>query len=400
MTAKQKLKQLVLLAAGGSGVFTFACVYGGEETFYSRVVMPVAHKIVEPENAHNLVVWAAKHRLLPCEKNLKGSRVTDVDLSTHAFGLTFSNPVGMAAGFDKHCEAVRGLQDVGFGFVEVGSVTPKEQEGNEKPRVFRLTEEEAVINRYGFNSVGHDVVLDRMSNLESSLASSFRIGVNLGKNKTSSDPVADYVQGVEQFSDVADYIVVNVSSPNTPGLRGLQKSGHLETLISAVVHARDKQVEKHKERKHLPILLKVAPDLTEEEKKDIADVIRKEKCRIDGLIVSNTTVSRPDSLLSENKKETGGLSGRPLRDLATSTVSDFYRLTNGSVPIIGVGGISSGQDAYEKIRAGASLVQIYTSFVYHGPPVVKKIKRELGEVLRRDGFKEVRDAVGADHRKS
>ena len=218
--------------------------------------------------------------------------------STSAFGLTFSNPVGIAAGFDKHCEAVGGLEDIGFGFVEVGSVTPKEQSGNDRPRVFRLAEDEAVINRYGFNSVGHDVVFRRLS--EASEKSAARIGVNLGKNKTSDDPVADYVDGVRKFADLADYIVVNVSrfdktsaylvdrslllshfSPNTPGLRGLQKSKLLEQLISSVVTARNEHVSaKGSAPESLPLLLKVAPDLTAEDKRDIADVIRKKQVRI------------------------------------------------------------------------------------------------------------------------
>jgi len=401
LSEKQKLLRLAAIAAGGTGVLGFILGYGGDERFYSRVVMPTLHRVsADPERAHSWAVWAARNRLFPRERSLKSSAMADMDLSTTAFGVKFPNPVGMAAGFDKHCEAVRGMEDVGFGFVEVGTVTPREQPGNEAPRVFRLPEDEAVINRYGFNSVGHDAVFGRLSAIRSDEAQAVnvKIGVNLGKNKTSSDPVKDYVDGVKKFGDVADYLVVNVSSPNTPGLRDFQRSAQLEGLISSVVAARDELASKGNTKKSpLPVLLKVAPDLKEEEKEDIARVIQKPKCKVDGLIVSNTTTSRPDSLTSACKSEPGGLSGAPLREMATKTVADFYRLTNGSVPIVGVGGISSGADAYAKIRAGASLVQIYTSFVFQGPPVVKRIKRELAEELKRDGFSDVQSAVGADH---
>jgi len=402
LSEKQKLVRLAGIAAGGAGFLGFILGYGGDEKFYSRVVMPTLHRVTgaDPERAHSWAVWAARNRLFPKERHLKGSGMAHMDLSTTAFGVTFANPVGMAAGFDKHCEAVRGMEDVGFGFVEVGTVTPNEQPGNEAPRVFRLSEDEAVINRYGFNSVGHEAVFGRLSAIRSDVGGervNAKIGVNLGKNKTSADPVKDYVDGVKKFGNVADYLVINVSSPNTPGLRDFQRSAQLEGLISSVVAARDELTAD--EKKALPVLLKVAPDLKDEEKEDIARVIQKPKCKVDGLIVSNTTTSRPDSLKSSSKSESGGLSGAPLKEMATKTVADFYRLTNGSVPIVGVGGISSGGDAYAKIRAGASLVQIYTSFIFHGPPVVKRIKRELAEALKRDGFPDVQSAVGADHRR-
>ncbi|XP_041339675.1 dihydroorotate dehydrogenase (quinone), mitochondrial isoform X2 [Pyrgilauda ruficollis] len=273
-------------------------------------------------------------------------------------GQRFRNPLGLAAGFDKQCEAVDGLYKMGFGFVEVGTVTPKPQEGNPKPRVFRLAEDEAVINRYGFNSHGHVAVERRLRARQEKqirlTGAGMPLGVNLGKNKSSTDAAADYVAGVRTLGPLADYLVVNVSSPNTPGLRDLQGKAELRDLLS--------------------------------------------KLGVDGLIVSNTTVSRPSSLRSRQRTEPGGLSGKPLRELSTQTIREMYALTQGRVPIIGVGGVSSGQDALEKIRAGASLVQLYTALVYHGPPVVGAVKRELEELLREQGFKNVMEAVGADHR--
>lgn len=218
------------------------------------------------------------------------------------------------------------------------------------------------------------------------------VGVNLGKNKTSASPVDDYVKGVEKFGPLADYLVINVSSPNTPGLRSMQGKQQLEELVEKVSQVR-KNI--HSERKP-PLLVKIAPDLTEQDKKDITDVVLKVPGRVDGLVVTNTTISRPASLKSKYKEETGGLSGEPLKQMSTQCVKDMYTLTKGKIPIIGVGGVASGQDAYDKIRAGASLVQLYSALVYQGPPVVKRIKRELGELLVRDGFSSVSEAVGAD----
>jgi dihydroorotate dehydrogenase len=220
------------------------------------------------------------------------------------------------------------------------------------------------------------------------------VGVNLGKNKSSSDAAVDFVHGIETFGTVADYIVLNISSPNTEGLRDLQHKQHLEKLISKAVVARDKLTGKKP-----PLLVKISPDLSTQQKEDIATVLSKKECRVDGLIVSNTTISRPDTLRSANKDELGGLSGEPLKNIATNTIRDMYRLTKGQVPIIGVGGISSGQDAYDKIRAGASLIQLYTSMVYEGPPVVRRVTNELAELLRKDGYQNVSEAVGADVKK-
>lgn len=236
----------------------------------------------------------------------------------------------------------------------------------------------------------------RIRDIERSRSSSVPgvVGVNLGKNKTSASPVGDYVEGVKRFGGVSDYLVVNVSSPNTPGLREMQGKEQLERLLDNVIETRNGL----KTDRRPPILVKIAPDLTQKDKEDVAAVVTKREGYIDGLIISNTTVTRDSGLKSGHKTETGGLSGAPLRTLATDTISDMYRLTKGKLPIIGVGGVTSGQDAYDKIKAGASLVQLYSAMIYLGPPVVSKVKRELDQLLEADGFKSVADAVGSDHK--
>ncbi|XP_068812432.1 dihydroorotate dehydrogenase (quinone), mitochondrial [Struthio camelus] len=379
-----------LLAAAGGGLLLGWALAAGEEQLYAAAVMP-ALRAVPPEAAHGLALRAAACRLLP------PARPDGPDLEVRVLGRRFRNPVGLAAGFDKHGEAVDGLFRMGFGFVEVGTVTPEPQEGNPKPRVFRLTEDEAVINRYGFNSHGHAAVERRLRARQQTqrglTEAGMPLGVNLGKNKSSADAAADYVAGVRTLGPLADYLVVNVSSPNTPGLRELQGRAELRSLLTKVLAERDLLPCERKPA----VLVKIAPDLTAQDKQDIASVVRE--VGVDGLIVSNTTVSRPGGLRSERRAEPGGLSGKPLRELSTRTVRDMYALTRGQVPIIGVGGVSSGRDALEKIRAGASLVQMYTALVYRGPPAVAAVKRELEELLREQGFSSVAEAVGADHRR-
>lgn len=308
--------------------------------------------------------------------------------------MHFDHPIGLAAGFDKHGEAVKGLFRIGFSFLEVGSVTPEPQPGNPRPRVFRLEEDRGVINRYGFNSHGMKAVYDRLYRFDLGGANQHKygvLGVNLGKNKNTPEEKAsqDYVKGLQTFGDLAEYIVINVSSPNTPGLRRLQARDTLRNLLTPIMEERDKLMYRP------PIVLKIAPDLSLSELEDICTIAKE--LEIDGLIVSNTTVDKT-ALTSPNRDEKGGVSGRPLRDKSTRVVHHVYRLTNGSIPIIGVGGVECGLDAYEKIRAGASLIQIYTALTYHGPWVVRRIKDELALLLKRDGFKSVRDAVGAAHR--
>lgn len=394
-TAGQKVRQFIALSASGSLAFGAICWFNQNERFHEQVLMPVVHRLVDPETAHDYAVWALSKRIVPADR----SETPESLRSTH-FGLTFKNPVGIAAGFDKDARAIDGLADIGFGFVEIGSVTPEPQPGNPKPRVFRLPDDGGVINRYGFNSDGHDQVLARVKAFRDSDPKSERIllGVNLGKNKTSPDAVGDYVKGVKKFGSYADYLVINVSSPNTPGLRDMQGKKALSELIGDVLKARDTLAE-DLGGKNLPVLLKVAPDLTDKDKEDIVSVISQKGTKVDGLIVSNTTVTRPESLRSgEVKSETGGLSGKPLLELSTKTVSDFYQLTNGAVPIIGVGGISTGADAMEKVKAGASLVQVYSGMVYKGFPIAKSIKKEMVQELDKLGIDTLENAVGCNHR--
>jgi len=384
-----RLVSALQVVIGGHVFAAGVATYFGNDTWYSKYLMPTLHRLIDPETAHRWAVRAAHYGLV------KRPRLPEhPELKCSMWKINFNSPVGLAAGFDKNAEAVDGMLRLGFGFVEVGTVTPEPQPGNDKPRLFRLREDKAVINRYGFNSEGFKAVLDRLTTRNMEPFESGVVGVNIGKNKTSTDAIGDYVRGVETFSSLADYIVINISSPNTEGLRDLQHIEHLEKLISKVVNVRDKLPGKKP-----PLLVKISPDLTTKQKEDIASVILRKGRGIAGLVVCNTTVSRPDSLRSEHKSEQGGLSGQPLRDLATSTIKDMYRLTKGAVPIIGVGGISTGQDAYEKIRAGASLVQLYTSFIYEGPPVVKRVTNELAQLLRDDGFTNISQAVGIDAKK-
>lgn len=400
-----------LAIAGGAYVSTVdEATFCGWLFSATKLVNPF-FALLDPEFAHTLAVSAAARGWVPREK-----RPNPPILQLEVWGRKFSNPIGLAAGFDKNAEAVDGLLGLGFGFVEVGSVTPVPQEGNPKPRIFRLPQEGAIINRCGFNSEGIVVVAKRLGaqhgkrKLDESSSTSPSpndegkhggkagpgiLGVNFGKNKTSEDAVADYVQGVHTLSQYADYLVINVSSPNTPGLRMLQGRKQLKDLVKKVQAARDEM--QWGEEGPPPLLVKIAPDLSKEDLEDIAAVALA--LRLDGLIISNTTVSRPEPV---NKNpvaaEPGGLSGKPLFGMSTNLLKDMYILTRGKIPLIGCGGVSSGEDAYKKIRAGATLVQLYTAFAYGGPALIPQIKAELAECLERDGFKSIVEAVGADCR--
>uniref|UniRef100_A0A4W2IKU8 Dihydroorotate dehydrogenase (quinone), mitochondrial n=2 Tax=Bos TaxID=9903 RepID=A0A4W2IKU8_BOBOX len=455
---KKRAQDAMVILGGGGLLFASYLTATGDEHFYAELLMPSLQRLLDPETAHRLAVRFTSLGLLP--------RTTFQDsdmLEVRVLGHKFRNPVGIAAGFDKHGEAVDGLYKMGFGFVEIGSVTPEPQEGNPRPRVFRLPEDQAIINRYGFNSHGLSVVEHRLrarqqtqARLTEGITNCFQhwesilhdlsgntmhfrrppsevlmfvpgalcpavpwgarsgpgtelsslylprhplgldglpLGINLGKNKTSVDAVSDYAEGVRVLGPLADYLVVNVSSPNTAGLRSLQGKAELRRLLTKVLQERDALKVAHKPA----VLVKIAPDLTAQDKEDIASVVRE--LGIDGLIVTNSTVSRPASLQGALRSEPGGLSGKPLRDLSTQTIREMYALTQGRVPIVGVGGVSSGQDALEKIRAGASLVQLYTALTYRGPPVVGGVKRELEALLKEQGFARVTDAIGADHRR-
>lgn len=337
----------------------------------------------EAEKAHNLSIRALKNGLLPRVDN-----TIDPILESKVFGLHFPNPIGLAAGYDKNAEVLSALSGLGFGFLEAGSVTPKPQAGNPKPRMFRLTEDEGVINRLGFNNKGLEEATRNFENRPASLI----VGANLGANKDSPDRIADYVTGMERLAPHASYVTVNISSPNTPGLRALQGRTELEDLLGRVSEKRREMTERGEA--YFPVLLKIAPDLTDEDKTDIAAAVLDHQ--IDGLIISNTTITRPESLQNPQKKETGGLSGQPLKNIALAVLKDMYQATEGKVPIVGVGGIQSADDAYARIRAGASLLQLYSAMVYKGPYVAMEIAKGLAKKLREDGFNSVEDAVGVD----
>jgi dihydroorotate dehydrogenase len=310
----------------------------------------------------------------------------DPILASTVAGLAFANPVGLAAGYDKDALVPEQMLGFGFGAVEVGTLTPLPQTGNPKPRLFRLVEDEAVINRMGFNNKGVKAAVRRLAMIRDRKPSGI-IGINIGANKDSDDRIQDYAKAFEALSPYADYITVNISSPNTPGLRALQDKAALEMLIAMLMEARQKS------GRSVPLFLKVAPDLTPDDVDDVAAVALETK--LDALIVANTTISRPD-LKSRHNSETGGLSGAPLKALSQEMMIAFRRATQGRIPLIGVGGIATADDAYARIRAGASLIQIYSALVYHGPGLAKTINTGLAALLRRDGFNSLSEAVGVD----
>jgi dihydroorotate dehydrogenase len=330
-----------------------------------------------PETAHHLVIAALKYLPTP-RVPMQLPR-----LHTSVLGLDFNNPIGVAAGFDKNAEVPDALLALGFGFTEVGTITPKPQMGNELPRLFRLVEDRAVINRLGFNNEGLEAARER---LKYRRTKSGIIGANVGANKDSVDRMADYELGISRVLGLCDYITINISSPNTVGLRALQSRSSLDELVTRCMAARGENTT--------PMLVKIAPDLTDEDVDDIVDVALARG--INGLIVSNTSLDRPAQLRSIHARESGGLSGKPLFVPSTKILARIAKLAQGKLTLVGVGGISSGADVYQKIRAGASLVQFYSAMIYDGPLVVRRMAKELDALLARDGFKTINDAVGID----
>jgi dihydroorotate dehydrogenase len=339
---------------------------------------PLLHAL-EPERAHALTLRALNAGLVPRSPSERRP-----DLAMKLFGLDFLNPLGLAAGFDKNAEVPQAALALGFGFVETGTVTPQPQLGNQKPRLFRLVEDRAVINRMGFNNEGHDAVAKRLEQLSKRRGI---IGVNIGANKDATDRIADYVAGYRRFAALADYVTVNISSPNTPGLRKLQGKDELAALLGRLGEARA-SIDKAP-----PLLVKIAPDLASSELEEIADACLAAK--VDGVIISNTTVSRP-ALRSKHAGEAGGLSGAPLFDLATRQLARFFLVTSGRLPLVGVGGIADADTAWTKIRAGASLLQIYTALVYEGPALIEDILTGLEARLRERGYCVLEEAVGCE----
>jgi dihydroorotate dehydrogenase len=339
-------------------------------------------RMLDPEDAHRLAIQALK--LPPFGKPV----ADDPRLAVRAFGLNFPNPVGMAAGFDKHAEVPDALLKLGFGFVEVGTVTPLPQSGNPRPRLFRLDRDEGVINRLGFNSEGAAAVLRRLA---ARANEGGIVGVNIGANRESADRIADYVRLIETFAPVASYFSINISSPNTPGLRELQQAKMLDHLLARVVEARTRM---SRVAGTTPLLVKIAPDLTLGELDDIVGAARRH--RVDGMIIGNTTVARPALRDQATAREAGGLSGRPLFALATRMLAETYVRVEGAFPLVGVGGIDSGETAVAKIRAGACLIELYSALVFHGLRLVATIKSELSEALRRGGQARIDELVGTD----
>ncbi len=355
--------------------------------FY-QFIRPIIFTLPE-EAAHHLALSVLQKGLLPTPREKQYLGTLRMDL----WGLSFKNPVGLAAGFDKNAVAIKPLLDQGFGFIETGTVTPLPQIGNEKPRLFRLKEDKAIINRMGMPGDGSDLYVKRLEawqKYKSTFGYKGIVGANIGKNK-EGDAKEDYITMLKKVYGLSDYISLNISSPNTAGLRDLQAKDELEKLLSAL--KREKKMLMEEKDKDIPILLKIAPDLGEDEQKDIAEVMMKQK--IDGLIVSNTTTAR-ENLKSKNAGETGGLSGKPLLEPSTKVLKNMYKYTEGKVPIVGLGGVFTAEDAYAKIKAGASLIQIYTSLIYKGFYVIDEINTGLEKLLFKDGYSHLSEAVGKD----
>ena len=334
---------------------------------------------LDPETAHDFAIKSLKLNPLP-------SKMFEVEdeqmLNIQLFGKNFPNPIGLAAGFDKSAEAYNSILKLGFGFVEVGTVTPLKQLGNPKPRIFRLEEDGALINRLGFNNDGMEIIKNRIKSQDKNGI----LGINIGPNKNTKDQKNDFILGLKNFFDIADYIVVNISSPNTEDLRNFHDQEKLDDLLLAL-----NKIKKDS-KEDTPLLLKISPDIKDNDISKIVEVATKNN--ISAIILTNTTDGNRDNLLSKKKKEQGGLSGKPLQTISTNLIKKFYKQSNGAIPIIGVGGVNSGKSAYEKIISGASLLQLYTSFVYRGPSAAKNIKKELIQILKAEGINNIKDAIG------
>ncbi len=348
--------------------------------FYEHLLAPLT-RLIDAETAHGLAIRALQL------KPLSQPPMSDPRLAGAYFGLNFPNPVGLAAGFDKNAEVPDQMLALGFGFVEVGTLTPRPQDGNPRPRLFRLPRDQAVINRFGFNNDGHAAAYAK---LDARKQRGGIVGVNIGANKDATDRAGDYVQGIVRFAPLADYFTVNISSPNTPGLRDLQHEAQLDDLLARVLDARDQVARQHGRR---PVLVKIAPDLEENDLDSVVSVARRR--RIDGLIVSNTTISRPSSLHHKDiAKQSGGLSGAPLFVLSTRMLARAYLRVERQFPLIGVGGIDNAETAWQKIEAGAALVQLYSALVYKGPTLAREINAGLLAQMQRENLTSLAAVIG------
>ena len=334
---------------------------------------------LDPETAHDLTIKSLKFNYLPSKMfEVEDEQILNIEL----LGKNFPNPIGLAAGFDKSAEVYNSTLKLGFGFVEIGTVTPLKQLGNPKPRIFRLEDDGALINRLGFNNDGVDIIRSRIKAEKRKGI----LGINIGPNKNTKDQKNDFCLGLKNFFDLADYITLNISSPNTDGLRDFHEEQKLKDLLLMLNKI------KKENKTNIPLLIKISPDISDDYIPDITDIALKND--ISGLILTNTTISHRDKLINKFKKEKGGLSGEPLQQISTNIIKKFYKQLNGKIPIIGVGGINSGKSAYEKIIAGASLLQLYTGLVYKGPSLVKNIKKELIQILKEDGLNNIKEAIG------
>ncbi|MBU5442106.1 quinone-dependent dihydroorotate dehydrogenase [Paenibacillus sp. MSJ-34] len=363
---------------------------------YQNILKPLFFKM-DPEKAHHVVIGGLHTAskipgMIPMLRGMYHVKETE-DLAVDLFGLRFPTPIGLAAGLDKNAIAVEGFSAIGFGFMEVGTVTPKGQPGNDSPRLFRLTPDEALINRMGFNNEGAEAMARQFARYRER---KIPVAINIGKNKATPNEqaFADYQSCIRTLYQYADFFVVNISSPNTPDLRNLQHGNELRELLQAVTEEMDLQRKRHSDSDKA-VLVKIAPDVNDAELEYM--IVTIQESGVSGIIATNTTITR-DGTTHPNAKETGGLSGKPLRERSTEVIRRIYRQTEGKLPIIGSGGVFSARDAYEKIRAGASLVEIYTALIYEGPGINREVHRGLRELLQRDGFRHISEAVGADVR--
>ena len=336
---------------------------------------------LDPEKAHDLAIKSLKYNFLP--KNLFSVENEEI-LKTKLFGKQIENPIGLAAGFDKSAEVYNEIFKIGFGFVEVGTVTPKQQYGNDKPRIFRLEKDKALINRLGFNNDGSTIIKKRIeNNVPNGL-----LGINIGPNKDTSDMTNDFLECAKTFFPLGDYVTINISSPNTKGLRDFHKAEYLNELLSKINELRNRSNFRKS------FLLKISPDIEDTFIGKIIELSLQHK--IDGLILTNTSDQNRQNLKDEKKDETGGLSGKPIKDLSTDCIKKFYKQLNGKIPIIGVGGVDSGISAFEKLSAGASAVQLYTGMIYKGPTIVRDIKKELISIMNDEGIKNIKEVIGSN----
>ena len=338
---------------------------------------------IDPEIAHTLAIKSLKLNLVP---NIFDDNKSDPIFESILFGKTINNPIGIAAGFDKNAEVYNSLFKLGFGFVEVGTITPLKQYGNPKPRVFRLVEDQALINRLGFNNLGAENISERIrSNLNKGL-----LGINIGPNKDTQDRLSDYLIGLKTFHDIADYITINISSPNTENLRNFHDETKFDELINSI------EEQKKKLKSKIPIAVKISPDISDQQIGLISEILLKYK--VSAIIVSNTSTNNHKNLQDIQKYQKGGLSGKPIEEKSNELIAKFYKLLKDKIEIIGVGGVDSGKSAYEKFLAGASFIQLYTGMVFQGPNIVVKIKKELKEILISDGVKNFKEIIGRNHR--